>query len=312
MSKHPVLLEISGRIATVTLNDPERRNPVTGNDMIAALLETFAKVQADPQVSVMILTGADPAFCAGGDIKEMNDPDSVFRKEPLAAAQSYVDGVQRLPLALYNMDIPTIAAVNGPAVGAGCDLTMMCDMRIASEKARFGEVFLNLGIIPGDAGSWFLLRRLGHQKAADLTFSGRMVEAKEALELGMVLELVPHEKLMERARERAAVIAAKPPRAVRVEKLFAGARVAALEGQEQAGLRQLATAHRQRALAEIDRQHRLHRVAQRPEGVHEIGQAAVARAGIIFRPRNPGVDRHASVARSRSHEGDDLVDRLVG
>ena len=153
MSKHPVLLEISDRIATVTLNDPERRNPVTGNDMIAALLETFAKVHADPQVSVMILTGADPAFCAGGDIKEMNDSDSVFRKEPLAAAQSYVDGVQRLPLALYNMDIPTIAAVNGPAVGAGCDLTMMCDMRIASEKARFGEVFLNLGIIPGDAGS---------------------------------------------------------------------------------------------------------------------------------------------------------------
>ena len=188
MNKQPVLLEISDRIATVTLNDPERRNPVTGNDMIAALLETFAKVQADPQVSAMILTGADPAFCAGGDIKEMNDPDSVFRKEPLAAAQSYVDGVQRLPLALYNMDIPTIAAVNGPAVGAGCDLTMMCDMRIASEKARFGEVFLNLGIIPGDAGSWFLLRRLGHQKAADLTFSGRMVEAKEALELGMVLE----------------------------------------------------------------------------------------------------------------------------
>ena len=218
MSKHPVLLEMSDRIATVTLNDPERRNPVTGNDMIAALLETFAKVQADPQVSVMILTGADPAFCAGGDIKEMNDSDSVFRKEPLAAAQSYVDGVQRLPLALYNMDIPTIAAVNGPAVGAGCDLTMMCDMRIASEKARFGEVFLNLGIIPGDAGSWFLLRRLGHQKAADLTFSGRMVEAKEALELGMVLELVPHEKLMARARERAAVIAAKPPRAVRVAK----------------------------------------------------------------------------------------------
>ena len=218
MNKQPVLLEISDRIATVTLNDPERRNPVTGNDMIAALLETFAKVQADPQVSVMILTGADPAFCAGGDIKEMNDPDSVFRKEPLAAAQSYVDGVQRLPQALYNMDIPTIAAVNGPAVGAGCDLTMMCDMRIASEKARFGEVFLNLGIIPGDAGSWFLLRRLGHQKAADLTFSGRMVEAKEALELGMVLELVPHEKLMARARERAAVIAAKPPRAVRIAK----------------------------------------------------------------------------------------------
>jgi len=148
----------------------------------------------------------------------MTDPESVFRKEPLAAAQAYVDGVQRLPLALYNLDIPTIAAVNGPAVGAGCDLTMMCDMRIASDRARFGEVFLNLGIIPGDAGSWFMLRRLGHQKAADLTFSGRMVDAAEALELGMVLEVVSHDTLMDRARERAAVIASKPPRAVRIAK----------------------------------------------------------------------------------------------
>ena len=218
MSKQPVLLDISDRIATVTLNDPERRNPITGNDMIAALLDAFAKVQADPQVSVMILTGAGPAFCAGGDIKEMNDPDSIFRKEPLAAAQSYVDGVQRLPLALYNLDVPTIAAVNGAAVGAGCDLTMMCDMRVASDKARFGEVFLNLGIIPGDAGSWFMLRRLGHQKAADLTFSGRMIDAAEALEMGMVLEVVPHEELMDRTRERATVIASKPPRAVRIAK----------------------------------------------------------------------------------------------
>jgi enoyl-CoA hydratase/carnithine racemase len=218
MSKPCVLLDIKDRIATVTLNDPERRNPITGNDMINALLNTFSKVQADPEVSVMILTGAGSAFCAGGDIKEMHDPEGVFRKEPLAAAQSYVDGVQRLPQALYNIDVPTIAAVNGPAVGAGCDLTMMCDMRIASEKAKFGEVFLNLGIIPGDAGSWFLLRRLGHQRAADLTYSGRMVEADEALEIGMVLDVVPHDTLLDRARERAAVIAAKPPRAVRVAK----------------------------------------------------------------------------------------------
>jgi enoyl-CoA hydratase/carnithine racemase len=218
MSEPTVLLEIAERIATVTLNDPDRRNPVTGNEMIAGLLDAFDQAQRNPEVSVMILTGADPAFCAGGDIKEMADPESVFRKDPLAAADSYITGIQRIPLALYNLDIPTIAAVNGPAVGAGCDLTMMCDMRIASEKAKFGEVFLNLGIIPGDAGSWFLLRRLGHQKAAELTFTGRMVGAAEALELGMVLEVVPHGELMARARERAAVIAAKPPRAIRVAK----------------------------------------------------------------------------------------------
>ena len=110
MNKQPVLLEISDRIATVTLNDPERRNPVTGNDMIAALLETFAKVQADPQVSVMILTGADPAFCAGGDIKEMNDPDSVFRKEPLAAAQG--------PLACWMQCMHADPTIGGGIVGA--------------------------------------------------------------------------------------------------------------------------------------------------------------------------------------------------
>ena len=186
--------------------------------MIEAMLDAFDQVQRNPDISVMILTGAGSAFCAGGDIKAMHSKTDQFGLPPLDVAESYINGIQRIPLALYNLDVPTIAAVNGPAVGAGCDLTMMCDMRIASEKAKFGEVFLNLGIIPGDAGSWFLLRRLGHQKAADLTFSGRMVEAEEALELGMVLELVPHEKLMERARERAAVIAAKPPRAVRIAK----------------------------------------------------------------------------------------------
>jgi len=218
MCSQIVLTEIKDRIATVTLNDPDRRNPITGSDMIDQMLAAFAAVEANRDVSVMILTGAGSAFCAGGDIKEMADPDSVFRKSPLDAAESYINGIQRVPLALYNMDIPTIAAVNGAAMGAGCDLTMMCDMRVASERAKFGEVFLNLGIIPGDAGSWFLLRRLGHQRAMELTFSGRIVEAEEALELGMVLEVTPHDQLMERARARAAVIAAKPPRTVRTAK----------------------------------------------------------------------------------------------
>lgn len=218
MTEPIVRLEIEDRIATVTLNDPARRNPVTGNTMIEALLEAFADVNRNRDVSVMILTGADPAFCAGGDIKAMASRGDQFGMPPLDVAESYINGIQRIPLALYNLDIPTIAAVNGPAVGAGCDLSMMCDMRIASDRARFGEVFLNLGIIPGDAGSWFLLRRLGYQKAAELTFSARMIDAQEALDLGVVLEVVPHEALLRRARERAAVIAAKPPRAVRTAK----------------------------------------------------------------------------------------------
>lgn len=218
MATDLVLSEFKDRVAVVTLNDPDRRNPITGSDMIDQMLATFATIASNSDVSVMILTGAGPAFCAGGDIKEMANPESVFRKTPLDAAESYIHGVQRIPQMIYNMDIPTIAAVNGPAIGAGCDLTMMCDMRLASDRARFGEVFVNLGIIPGDAGSWFLLRRLGHQKAMDLTFSGRVIGAEEALELGMVLEVVPHDQLLVRARERAAVIAAQPPRTVRTAK----------------------------------------------------------------------------------------------
>lgn len=218
MSEPVVLLSIEDRIATVTLNDPDRRNAVTGNDMIASLLAAFETVQRDPEVSVMVLTGAGSAFCAGGDIKAMARRDDEFGLTPPDIAQSYLDGVQRLPLALYNLDVPTIAAVNGPAVGAGCDLAMMCDMRVASDRARFGEVFLNLGIIPGDAGSWFLIRRLGHQRAAELTFSARMIDAAEAHEMDMVLEVVPHGDLMARVRDRAAIIAAKSPRAVRTAK----------------------------------------------------------------------------------------------
>jgi enoyl-CoA hydratase/carnithine racemase len=218
MSEPIILLDIADRVATLTLNDPRRRNPITGSDMIEAFLAALERINADPEVSVMILTGAGSAFCAGGDVKEMANPQGVFRQSPVATAESYLRGIQRLPLALYNLDIPTIAAVNGPAIGAGCDLTMMCDMRVASENAMFGEVFVNLGLIPGDAGSWFLIRRLGYQKAAELTFTGRTIGAKGALELGMVLEVVPQDDLMRRARERAAIIAAKPPRTIRAAK----------------------------------------------------------------------------------------------
>lgn len=218
MAEPIVLLDIRDRIATVTLNDPDRRNPVTGNKMIEGLLAAFDSVHRNPEVSVMILTGAGPAFCAGGDIKAMARREDQFGLRPLDIAESYIAGIQRIPLALYNLDVPTIAAVNGPAVGAGCDLAMMCDMRIASDRAKFGEVFLNLGIIPGDAGSWFLIRRLGYQKAAELTFSARTIDAAEALAMEMVLEVIPHDDLMARARKKAAVIAGKPPRAVRTAK----------------------------------------------------------------------------------------------
>lgn len=216
MSK--VLVEKSRRIAVVTINAPESRNTMTDEGMIEALLAAFRDVDADPGISAMILTGAGSAFSAGGDVKAMANRTGMFAGAPLDIADGYRNGVQRIPKALYGLDVPTIAAVNGPAIGAGCDLAFMCDMRIASTSAQFGEVFVNLGIIPGDAGSWFLPRRIGYQLAAEMTFTGRIVGALEALAKGLVLNVVPPETLMAEALALAATIAAKPPRAIRQAK----------------------------------------------------------------------------------------------
>jgi enoyl-CoA hydratase/carnithine racemase len=213
-----VLIEKSQRIAVVTLNLPEKRNVITDQAMVEALLAALHDAESDPGISVMILTGAGTAFSAGGDLKAMRDRADMFAGPPLDIAERYRTGIQRVPKALYGLDIPTIAAVNGPAVGAGCDLAFMCDLRIASSTASFAEAFVNLGIIPGDAGSWFLPKRIGYQLAAEMTFTGRSVGALEAHEKGLVLKVVPPEKLMEEAKALAAVIASKPPRAVRQAK----------------------------------------------------------------------------------------------
>jgi enoyl-CoA hydratase/carnithine racemase len=214
----PILIEKSERIATVTFNAPERRNTMTDAPMIEAMLAALHDVENDPAISVMILTGAGSAFSAGGDVKAMANRTGLFAGTPMDIADGYRAGVQRIPKALYGLDVPTIAAVNGPAVGAGCDLAFMCDMRLASTTAQFGEVFVNLGIIPGDAGSWFLPRRIGYQLAADMTFTGRLVGAEEALAKGLVLKVTPPESLMDEARALARTIASKPPRAIRQAK----------------------------------------------------------------------------------------------
>ena len=214
----PILIEKSERVATVTFNAPERRNTMTDAPMIDAMLAALHDVESGPGISVMILTGAGPAFSAGGDVKAMANRTGLFAGSPMDIADGYRAGVQRIPKALYGLDVPTIAAVNGPAIGAGCDIAFMCDMRIGSTAAQFGEVFVNLGIIPGDAGSWFLPRRIGYQLAADMTFTGRIVGAEEALAKGLLLKLVPPEKLMEEARALARTIASKPPRAIRQAK----------------------------------------------------------------------------------------------
>ena len=218
MPTDKIILERDGRVATITFNEPEKRNQITEGPILDGLLEALATVNADPEVSVCILTGAGTAFSAGGDIKAMRDRTGTFGGGPIDVAENYMRSVHRIPLAIYNLDIPIIAAVNGPAAGAGCDIAMMCDMRIASTHAKFGEVFVNLGIISGDAGSWFLLRRVPYEVVAEMTFTGRVLDAAEAKEKGLVSKVVEADALMDEARSLAAVIATKPPRAIRQAK----------------------------------------------------------------------------------------------
>ena len=212
------LLSVEGRVATLTLNRDDVRNALTGTALVNDLVETVDWVNREEEVSVLVLTGAGSAFSAGGNIKEMRDRSGAFAGDVLEVQRRYRQGIQNIPLAMHRAEVPVIAAVNGPAVGAGFDLACMCDLRIASSDALFGETFINLGIIPGDGGAWFLQRLTGYQRAAELTLTGRLVKADEALELGLVLEVTAPDHLLTRATDLAAKIAAKPPQTVRLTK----------------------------------------------------------------------------------------------
>ncbi len=211
-------LSLHKRVAELTFERDDVRNALTGTNLVEDILTTLDWCNRTPQVSVLILTGAGKAFSAGGNIKQMRDREGMFSGSVLQIQDQYRRGIQQLPLAIQRSEIPLIAAINGPAIGAGMDLACMCDLRIGSTATLFGETFINLGIVSGDGGSWFLPRLIGQQRAAELLFTGRLVKAEEALELGLLLKLVAPAELLEQARELAGQIAAKPPHAVRLSK----------------------------------------------------------------------------------------------
>jgi enoyl-CoA hydratase/carnithine racemase len=206
-----------GGIVTLTMNQPELRNPLTGNTAVAEFVAACERITADSSVKVVIVTAAGKAFSSGGNIHEMKRytgtevPGATIREE-------YRRGIQRLPLALYNLEVPTIAAVNGPAIGAGCDLACMCDIRIAAQSAKFSEAFVNVGIIPGDGGAWLLPRVVGMSKAAEMTFTGQTLTAAEALDCGLVSRVVPDADLLPAANELARQIASKSGPVLRMSK----------------------------------------------------------------------------------------------
>ena len=206
-----------GAIQILTMSQPETRNALTGNTAVDELVEACSAIRLDTSIRVVVLTAEGPVFSSGGNVKDMLR----FQNQkllPETIREEYRNGIQRLPRALYNLDVPVICAINGPAIGAGLDLTCMCDIRIASEKATFAESFVKVGIVPGDGGAWLLPRAVGMSKAAEMAFTGDSLSAQEALACGLVSRVVTPEKLMEEALKLANKIAANPGGVLRMTK----------------------------------------------------------------------------------------------
>ena len=214
-----ITYEVDNGLAWITINRPDRYNAFRAQT-VDELILAFKRAWVSSDVGVIALTGAgDKAFCAGGDLKGMRDKTGITKAETGAEIrESYRRGIQMIPLALYEMDVPTIAAINGPAIGAGLDLACMCDIRIAADTAVMAESYVKLGIIPGGGGAWLLPRAIGMARASQMTLTGDAIDAAKALEYGLVSEVVPGDDLLTRAREIADSIAANPVHATRMAK----------------------------------------------------------------------------------------------
>lgn len=213
-----ILFEVDNHIATLTLNQPKLRNSISEIEVVEEFIDALDQAAQMNDLRCLIITGAGSAFSSGGNIKHMLNKDGMFAGEANDIRENYGKVIQRIPLALYKLDIPTIAAVNGPAVGAGCDLTMYCDMRIASTQATFAESFIKVGIIPGDGGAWILPKVAGYGRAAEMAFTGEAISAQQAYDWGMLNKLVEPETLMDEAYALAKRIAKNPPQALRATK----------------------------------------------------------------------------------------------
>ena len=202
-----VLLDKKDKIATITLNRPEKYNFFAGR-MREELLEAVQDASTDMEVHVIVITGAGKAFCSGGDVEEFvsGTTQATSKTTP---TERYV--FQKIVLTINSVEKPFIVAVNGVAVGGGCNLALSCDIRIASERARFGQVFIRRGAFPDWGGIHFLPRLVGYSKAAELLFAGDLIDAQEALRIGLVNHVVSQEELMPYTYELAKKIANNAP-----------------------------------------------------------------------------------------------------
>jgi len=206
-----------GAVLLLTLDRPDARNAYS-EAMVDSLVRALDDADRDDEVRCVILTGAGAAFSAGGDFKRMLQQEGMFAGGPVDLRRRYVDGIQRIPRRLALLEKPIIAAINGPAIGAGLDLACMCDLRLAARGAQLGSTFVKVGLVPGDGGAYFLARTVGFPRALELMLTARLVDTDEAERIGLVHRVVEPADLLPAARALALQIAANAPLAVRLTK----------------------------------------------------------------------------------------------
>lgn len=207
-----ILYNKESGIATITLNHPETMNAVTAS-ILGEWLQVIEDARDDDDVKVLIVTGSGRGFCSGKNPRSLD----AVRQEKIPKVKEG-DGMRRIAIALSSFDKPYIGAINGPATGGGMDLASMCDIRIASEKAKFGMAYVRMGVTPGGAGCYFLPRIIGISRACELIWTGRIIDAQEAFQIGYVLKVVPHDDLIPAAKEFASQLAKGPIIAIRNAK----------------------------------------------------------------------------------------------
>lgn len=212
-----LLVEKKNHVLWITLNRPEASNAYSSG-MVKAFVEVLKHADVDNQIRAIIVTGAGKNFCAGGDIKAMKGKTGMFSGESNELREAYQAGIQQIPLTISQLKTPIIAMVNGAAVGAGCDLAAMCDLRVASKEATFAETFARVGLVPGDGGAFFLTRLIGFGKAMEMFLTCKTFSAEEALNMGLVNQVVLQTELKSKTEELADQLASLPPIALQMTK----------------------------------------------------------------------------------------------
>ena len=212
-----VLYDVRDGVATLTLNRPERLNTIS-REMLMLLGQLLLRADADPAVRVVILTGAGRAFCAGLDMTAATKGSGIGSQNDNNNTVTTLDLKTAPPTILFNMEKPTICALNGSAAGYGMDMALGCDIRIMADSAKFAAAFVKRGVVPESGGTWFLPRMIGWAKAAELIFTGRTLSAAESLDMGLANEVVATGDVMSRANAVAAEIAGNAPLAVQAAK----------------------------------------------------------------------------------------------